>query len=73
MQKWEYLEVVVSMGRDVYVISSESKEPREVKLERDNDLLQLFNELGMEGWEMVSMTIAVEAAKAFYHFKRRIE
>jgi hypothetical protein len=74
MQKWEYLRLsivyaakvneVIANGEEIYNRLGKDKY-------REFNVTAYFQELGAEGWELVSSTLT--QSTEFHHFKRPIE
>ena len=62
MQKWEY-KTVVAWTKSKYLDLSLSQEHSE-------STPYFINDLGTDGWELVSVTISENTSKSLYHFKR---
>ena len=66
MKKWEF-KTVVAWTDNKYLDLSKSQEHSE-------STLPFINDLGSNGWELVSVTIAEKfISKTLYHFKRPIQ
>jgi len=64
MNQWEYLEVMVDLGKKVW----KDSEGRRGKL-RKNSVALALNELGIEGWELVA-SLTENASSHRLLFKR---
>jgi|TARA_B100001939_G_scaffold346643_1_gene365919 hypothetical protein len=62
MQKWEY-KTLVAWTKSKYLDLSLSQEYTE-------STPHFINDLGTDGWELVSVTISENNSKSLYHFKR---
>ncbi len=65
MQKWEYI-TLFGEARGQTIISRSGKPEQEATLDTVKDL-------GMEGWELVSVTINPHTEENGFYFKRPIE
>jgi hypothetical protein len=72
MKKWEYIEVTAPMREDSQSVRIYLNGQEAVQESMASALYEYLNNLGKDGWEMISFAFYPNRT-AFYYFKREIK